>query len=406
MRSLPATLLILAAACAPAERRGTAEPARVDVRPALLRLAAGGSAQLTAEALDEQGRPIGGAELRFTSTDPAILQVSPLGLVSAPGPVGAATIHVASGARSAAVPVTVVPGAPAALKKLGGDGQSGQVANALRDRVEVQVLDSRGNPVPGAEVAFAASEGGSLAPPVAHADATGRAAAAWVLGERAGRQQATARSGESSVVFETAASAGPAVRVVAVGTLEANPRAGATLDLEVLTSDRAGNPAAGSKLAWRVRSGGGALEGASDAADASGLGRARWTLGPKTGRNTLLVSLAAAPETGLEWVADSRAGPAARLERVAGDRQRCRAGRAVRVAPSVQVVDGGGNPVAGARVRFRAEAGGTVEPQEAISDGHGVAAVARWVPGEVGTRALEAAVEGTEGARFTATVSK
>lgn len=57
--------------------------------------------------------------------------------------------------------VTVNPGPPASLVKVGGDFQSGAVGTVLPQPLAVKVADLFGNPVPGAKVQFSARTGGA-----------------------------------------------------------------------------------------------------------------------------------------------------------------------------------------------------------------------------------------------------
>ena len=88
------------------------------------------------------------------------------------------------------VSATAVPAAPAEVEfsDLPADGVAGA---RLKDTVWVTVTDSFGNPIPKAQVVFAASAG-TLTAARASTDARGRAATRWTLGKTAGSQTVSA----------------------------------------------------------------------------------------------------------------------------------------------------------------------------------------------------------------------
>jgi hypothetical protein len=91
-------------------------------------------------------------------------------------------------------------GVPTQLRAVSGDGQSAPVGDPVRNPLVVEALDQSAAPVPGAVIVFAFVDpprGAEIAPPTAETDATGRAAAAVVLGTPAGDQPVEARVAEA-----------------------------------------------------------------------------------------------------------------------------------------------------------------------------------------------------------------
>jgi hypothetical protein len=134
------------------------------VEPAHLQLQAGGTGQLSAQANDNAGQPIGGASIRFRAADTKLLRVTDQGLVTSVGPATAQTqVVVISGRLERLVPVVVVPGPPQRVEKLSGDGQqvvAGEVPPAL---LVARVLDGSGNPLAGVTLTVE-SAAGAVAP--------------------------------------------------------------------------------------------------------------------------------------------------------------------------------------------------------------------------------------------------
>jgi hypothetical protein len=91
-----------------------------------------------------------------------------------------------------------------------------------------------------------------------------------------------------------------------------------------------------------------------------------------------------------------------------GDGQTAKAGALVNIPPSVQVKDALGNPVAGVHVTFLIkDGGGSVEPEQLLTDANGIAAVKSWTLGKQGPNTLTATVDcaGKPSTTFTATAT-
>jgi hypothetical protein len=99
-------------------------------------------------------------------------------------------------------------GAPARIRMVTGDGQTGPAGELLQNRVVVIITDETNNPVPNTEVQFRAAPGAGLtAPSRTRTDETGRASALWRLGPGAGVQRLSAISSDllADVTFSATA---------------------------------------------------------------------------------------------------------------------------------------------------------------------------------------------------------
>lgn len=144
----------------------------------------GGTQQLTATVVDDQGRAIAGEPVAFESLDESVLTVSESGLLTSVGPLGSSIISAASGSLIAQVEAKVVLGAsavfvtPSTLALEPGE-------EAL---LSVTVTDERGDSIPNAEVLWQTSD----------AAVVGVNAFGEVTAGEAGSATITASSGELS----------------------------------------------------------------------------------------------------------------------------------------------------------------------------------------------------------------
>ncbi len=97
--------------------------------------------------------------------------------------------------------------APAALAKIGGDGQTGPVAHPLAAPLLVRVTDVHGGAAAGVAVAWSVVEGGgSVGAGSSATDSAGRASVSWTLGPAVGTNSARASvAGLPPVVFTATA---------------------------------------------------------------------------------------------------------------------------------------------------------------------------------------------------------
>ena len=117
-------------------------------------MALGETVQLEASVLDQNGQPVAGAEVTWSSSDATVATVSGQGLVTAVGN-GSVTITMRSGSASASVPVSVMQSAGSVVIE-----PTTATLMSLGETVQLTatVLDGNGQPVAGAEVTWSSSD--------------------------------------------------------------------------------------------------------------------------------------------------------------------------------------------------------------------------------------------------------
>ncbi len=324
---------------------------------------------------------------------------------------------------------TGLPGAPAELRKIAGDGQSATVGTAVAEAPRVRALDAHGNGVPEVAVTFDVRVGGGSATGVeAVTDSTGAASVGgWTLGTAPGENRLEAAS-EGLVPVQFTATATPgapaAMAKVAGDDQEAEVGTSVAVAPAVRVTDSYGNGVPGVTVTFEVTAGGSALaevragrDGVTELSDGSVAGGEAvtdsggvatvggWTLGTAAGRNELTATVTELDP--VVFVATGLPGPAEVVEKVGGDGQSAAVGTAVAVAPAIRVVDQYGNGVPGLAVAFEVTSGGgTVTGAVATTDTAGEASVGGWTLGTVpGTNTLAATAEGLDPVEFTATAT-
>lgn len=248
------------------------------------------------------------------------------------------------------------PQVAARLDIVSGNEQEAVVGAELPNALVVKVTDDRGRPVRGQIVNFrVVSGGGSVFAGTAETNDEGEARERWTLGtstaaadsQRVEARAVDAATGEA-LVFATfraiakpdvpasAAAAGGATRTGAAGTVVAD-------SLAVRVADKYGNPLAGVEVAWATVSGGGAVSPATSRTDASGVAKARWTLGGTTGTQTATGAAAGLPA--VTFTATVNVGAVARVTIMPRDLRFATLGRQIPV--TVSAVDAFGNEVGG-----------------------------------------------------------
>ena len=208
----------------------------VAVSPSATELTAWGeTVQLAAEAIDENGHAVAGAEFSWESSDAAVATVDASGLVAGVAE-GMATITASAGSASGSAVVTVtqtvasVVVAPSATE-LTAWGETVQLA--------AEAIDENGHAVAGAEFSWESSDAA-----VATVDASG-----LVTGVAEGMATITASAGSASgsavaTVMQTVAS------VVVVPPKATITALGDTLRLAALAFDENGHAVAGAEFSW------------------------------------------------------------------------------------------------------------------------------------------------------------
>ena len=210
---------------------------RVTLAPAEPVTPVGRPLQLVATVEAEDGTPILDQPVSWQSSDPAIVSVSPSGVLTPLSP-GTATVTASCGGKSAAVSVVVlVP--VAALRLLPGD-----IRLHPGDRLQftATLVDSDGNPLDDRTIVWSSSD-----MRVATVSESG-----LVLARRIGAAfiRAAAEDDLDSALVEVQAP---------VGSVKVSPdhltlEPGATTQLEAMLRDASGHPLTGREVAWRSSS--------------------------------------------------------------------------------------------------------------------------------------------------------
>lgn len=396
---LASATLLLAAACS--DGGSTARVATaVTVTPGTVQLDAVGATRLVRAVVNDQdGKPMTGAALTWASSSAAVTVASAGGdsaLVTSAGN-GPATITATSGSASGTATVQVVQVATS-IAVAGGDAQTGPVATALPNQVQVTIRDRLNAPVAGVTVAFTVNGGGTLTAPNAVTGANGVAGVSWTLGTNTQVPQAVlaAVQGVGAVSFTATPVGGPAATaaVSAGNNQSANPGTAVPVAPRVIVRDGFGNPVTGANVQFTVTAGGGTVTGGTAVTTATGEAAVgQWTLGA-AGPQTLTATFPGTPVAPVTFTAT--AGATAVLSISTGDNQAAMVNTNVPTAPAVVVRDAGGNPLAGVTVAFAVTSGaGTVGSATATTNAAGIASAGSWrLGGTGGPNQLTASVPG------------
>ncbi len=165
----------------------------------------GETVRFSAQVLGKKGKVLVGIPIVWTSTSPAVAEVDAAGLATAMGPGVAQIRATASGVvGQASLTVALVP---AEVEVVEGDNQTGVVGTALPERLQLQVFDAAGFPIPGISVDFSVLQGGGVVfPSLAITGPDGSVMAEWTLGpDPEELQRAGASVGGLTVEFEATA---------------------------------------------------------------------------------------------------------------------------------------------------------------------------------------------------------
>jgi hypothetical protein len=203
MRPLSILLIPVSATLAACGGGGSSTgPSTLSVTAPMVTIPSGTSVQATATITSGSGT--GPApNVTWSSADHNIVSVTSTGLLTA-AKKGSTTIRATSGTLSAELSVAVIPGQPASIAIVSGNGQTGAHGSTLPDPLCTTVLDAAGNFITGVTVTYTvASGGGAIASPTAPAtDASGIAISGhWTLGPGTGQQSVTATASVGSTTF-------------------------------------------------------------------------------------------------------------------------------------------------------------------------------------------------------------
>ncbi len=379
-------------------------------------------APLVARALDAEGRGLAGQTVTFVivagsgSSDVPTATTDDSGLVSLRWTLGTSAGEVQrlearvldDGDEPVAVAsftATAVPGGPAKLAKVTGDGQVAAPGEQLPDPLTVRLTDRFGNGIAGVTVEWSASSG-SVSPTQSTTGADGAAQTRWRLGSAVGSYSATARfEGVEPATFSAGTSLGGVTLTKTAGDSQAAP-AGSMLPAELVVTLRgpSGQPIDGATVTWTATADNGTVTPGTSQTGVNGEARARWTMPSSTGPKSLTAAVSG--QAAVTFTATSQAGAAATIAVLAGNGQTGDVGATLAESLAVVVRDGTGNPVPGAIVTWSAGAGGgSAAPASSLTNASGVARTA-WSLGLEAdvTHVATAGVLGAAGpAQFTAT---
>ena len=340
--------------------------------------------RFTATVRDQQNNVMSGQTVTWSTSNNAVATVTAGGLVTAQA-VGNATITAAIGSVSGTASVTVTQVA-ATLAKFSGDAQSAPVGNQLGVPIVARVTDAQGLPVPGVNVGFAVTTGGgSVGTPSATSNGSGQASTTWTLGLSTGPQSVTASAtGVTSVVFNATGLAAPPDTVIKNTADGQSVAAGTPITPApaVLVRDQFNNPTANIQVTFAVSLGGGAVTGATQFTNASGIATVgSWTAGP-AGPQALTATVTGAGIGGnpVTFNATSLAPGAPNSIAVSsGNNQLGLAGFPLNLPIAAVVRDAANNPVGGATVNFAVTGGGgSMTGATATTNLQGIARVGSW----------------------------
>ncbi len=302
----------------------------------------------------------------------------------------------------------VTPHTPAGLVKTPTDTQSAPVGTPVPFPPGITAEDSADLPIAGVEVTFAiVSGGGRVNRGVDTTDANGAAhVGAWILGTSAGTNVLSASAGPLKVYFTANGVAGAVSALVKVKGDLATGTVGSAVNPAptVRAVDGFGNPIAGLAVVFTVIDGEGSITGATPTTDNDGIAAlGSWTLGTKAGFDTVVAAAAQLAPTAFAAIATP--GSAEKVLAALGDGQTASISGTLPIRPTVQVLDGYGNPVPNMSVTFQVTSGGgQIQGATPLTDTTGFAAVGAWVLGPTpGSNTMSATVQGLAPVTFTAT---
>ena len=376
-------------------------PARIAVTSAPPASAeVGSTAAVSIRVVDRFDNPVSGITTAFEVTAGGGSVLVNAGPTSSEGTASAAwTLGTRSGPNAlrigagAALSVTVeteaLPGPPARILKLAGDGQTATVGTAVAMPPAIVVEDRFANPIPGAPITFSVGAGSGS---VAAGGVTGGDGIAtvtqWILGTVAGPNTLTAAtSGLAAVTFSATGMAGPAVSLIksAGDGQAAAPGTAVKVRPTIVARDAHDNPVPNVAVTFTPTSGHGSVTLSTAMTDESGTASVgSWILGTEGTPQELTASAAGVPP--VIFSATSRARVPFRIAPHPSNPGSVTIGD--RIRPAVVVLDELDDPVEGVAVTFSTSGhGNSVVGPAAVSDLNGVATVGEW---RVGTCLLTA----------------
>ena len=234
------------------------EVSTVVVSPAADTLVEGDTLRLVAEARDESGHPVAGAEFSWASSDSSVAVVDASGLVTGVG-AGQVTVTATSTGATGSAELTVVAPAPTTVAVIPDTvaftaiGETAQLAAEVRDQ--------NGNVMSGVAVTWSSSSAS-----VATVDGAG-------LVKAAGNGAATITATAGTVSGSASVTVTQVVSTVAVSPAADTLVEGDTLRLVAEARDESGHPVAGAEFSWASSDSSVAVVDASGLVTAIGAGK-------------------------------------------------------------------------------------------------------------------------------------
>ena len=306
------------------------------------------------------------------------------------------------------------PRPPASVANVTGVPLVGTAGQVLSDQVVVRVADAAQSPLEGVTVTFAATAGGgSVSPASAVTDTRGEARTRWTLGRTLGSNILTVSAGGGPTVqIPATVSAGRPATVAISGGNNQTAAAGTAVPTvpAVVVRDANSNVVDGATVFFTVLTGGGRVSQPAGRTNAQGVANAGvWILGSSTGTQSLSAQVTEPGVTGnpIVFTATATAGTPSVLVALSPTTQTAGVGTFVASPPSVQVRDGGGNPVPNVQVSFAVtQGGGQAVGGTQTTDAQGNATVGGWRMGNTaGANRLTANVSGVPALTFAATAT-
>ena len=299
----------------------TPVPTRIEVTPSSVSLnAIGQTLQLTAQVFDQNNAVMSGATVVWSSSALSVATVNGQGLVTAVGN-GSATVTARSGSASASVPVTMMQSAGSIVIE-----PSSATLMSLGETVQLSasVLDGNGQPVAGAEVTWSSSDEA-----VATVSAQGLVTA---VGNGSATIAARSGSASASIPVSVMQSAGS---IVIEPSMAALMSLGETVQLSASVLDGNGQPVAVATVEWSSSDASVATVSSQGLVTAVGNGSA--TVMARSGSAS-----ASVPVSVMQSVGSIAVEPSSATLMSLGET----------VQLSASVLDGNGQPVAGAEVTW------------------------------------------------------
>ena len=353
-----------------------------------------------------RGRPMAGVSVHFVadrggSADPAYATTNGDGIASSTWTLGAMPGRQRLSATCAeldSAAVLLAEGEPTAANTRVtpvGYPWSGVAGSVVPLKVAVQLTDSTGRLLPGVPVTWVALDSGSITTLEARTDSLGESHASWLLSRRAGLQRArvrvgTGRSVPVAPVLATGIAGPPALLLGGDGNAQKGI-AGEALRraISVELRDEAGNPVEGAAVVASVLAG--MLADSMVITDSNGVASFRWTLGPKAGRQQMVVRAGGLPPLTATVLATP--GSPANIEFVSPPTSGT-AGKPLSRPIRLVITDVHGNRVTERQVTLSATSG-SLSPARAMPAPDG-SVTAKWRLGSKrGVQVLTAEVRGT-----------